>query len=112
MSTIEHLIARTTALETAEELQPQLAAIITRLDRMEQIISDMADTVMTTAQVAEMLDCDAQTVLAYIKNEGLEAVKRGRTYYCRRSRVLQFLTSDRGARLAERLRNRRTEAFT
>lgn len=112
MSTIEHLIARTTALETAEELQPQLAAILTRLERMERIISDIADTVLTSDQVAEMLACDVQTVLVYIKSEGLEAVQRGRKWYCRRSHVLQWLSSDRGAMLAERLRNRDTESFS
>ncbi|NTU54835.1 MAG: helix-turn-helix domain-containing protein [Anaerolineales bacterium] len=107
---IEQLIARTTALETAEELQPHLHDILNRLDRMERLMADMAessDSVLTTVQVAEMLHCESPTVIRFVREEGLEAVKRGRIWYFRKSRVLAFLTSERGSRLAARMRTSR-----
>lgn len=105
--TIEQIIAEATKAEVADSLYPALSSLSDRMHRIEQMLSDLTDTVMTTGQVSEMLHCDTQTVLRFIKEEGLAAVKRGRAWYFRRSAVLEFLTSAHGARLAEMLRNRK-----
>lgn len=102
--TVEQLIAQASAQENEARLMPELKRLDERMGRIEQMIAEMTDTVMTTDQVAEMLFCDAQTVIRYVKEEGLEGVRRGRGYLFRRSHVLQFVTSQSGSKLASKLR--------
>ena len=103
--TVEELIAKASAEESGARILPELKKLDDRMGRIEQMILEMADTIMTTEQVAELLLCDPQTVLRYMKEEGLEGVKRGRGYFFRRSHVLEFMTSKNGAKLAGKLRS-------
>lgn len=105
--TIETLIAQAAASETHGKLGPALVELSERLERVEAMLVEITDAVMTVEQVADMMSCDVQTIHRFIKEEGLEAVKRGKRWFCRRSRVLAFLTSVRGASLAARIRARK-----
>lgn len=80
-----------------------------QIEALQRVIAEKADEPMTTERVAEMLDCDVQTVIRYHKEEGLQGERRGRGYRFMRSHVMAFLTSQSGAKLAQELRRRGAE---
>lgn len=92
--------------EKIEELKKQHQSIYEEQRLFREMITDIVeDTIMTVDQVADMLSCTTPTVIRYIKEEGLPAVKRGQ-WNMRESSVLQWFTSETGAKLADKLQRR------
>lgn len=100
--TIEQTIAHATREQVMSAIRPEVEAIREEQRLLREMITDIVDTIMTVDQVADMLSCTTQTVIRYIKEEGLPAVKRGQ-WYMRKSSVLQWFTSETGAKLADKL---------
>ena len=54
----------------------------------------MVEKIYTTEQVAQLLQIHPLTVLKYIKNGKLRAIKLGRVYRIRESQLQEFLEQD------------------
>jgi len=106
-STIEQVIARATADRTAGLIRPDIEELARKLDVLHDLVVQMADTIMTAEQVAEALHCSVQTVIKYVKEDGLKGVKRGNAWIFRRSHVIEFSSSSVGKILSKKLMNRR-----
>ena len=106
-STIEQVIARASADRVAGIIRPDIEELSRKIEVLHDLVAQMADTIMTAEQVAEALHCSTQTVIKYVKEDGLMGVKRGNAWLFRRSHVIEFSSSPTGKFLSKKLMNRR-----
>lgn len=95
---IESLIAEACAERVSAVMSPRMDTQDAEIALLKRLVADMADAVMTTEQVADMIHCEPSTVIQYAKSGELQGVKRHRWLF-RRSHVLRFISSPAGEKL-------------
>lgn len=105
------MIGRAAGEAAKASMQDALDAFSCRIGRLEEALMQNRDEVWTTERAAEFLECEPATVLKYVREDGLEGVRRGKRYYFKRSNVLAFVTSASAGRLAKRLQSIRKDLY-